>query len=353
VRKPSNRLPKALVFNLLLITSCCQNPAVVSRSHFPTTRSAFICSPIRSFEVTSGGSEQLSIVGQKLTYSNEFCLVTWTFDSGEKIAEEDRGYRTSPAFHSSRSLSAIYDIRKSSVTVTRITDGQIIRQIPATQDVEAISFSHDGTMLLICGGRTSFPLIPTGYAEVWDITTGILKCTVTASEGVIHFGAFSVDDITFATGSGNSTGVITGDLRGIVRIANVNDGKIRYVLESDVGWVSSLAFSPSGNLLAVGGSKPVELWDAQTGQRRSILDSETIGARSLFFALTPDYLIVGAADSVSLWDTASGEKLDGFISPSAIGPIAVSANGRTLISEVRSNQHDKQRLQQWRISKPN
>ncbi|WP_255603262.1 serine/threonine protein kinase [Oscillochloris sp. ZM17-4] len=105
------------------------------------------------------------------------------------------------------------------------------------------------------------------------------------------------------------------------------------------GTISALAFSPDGAILASGAQdeNTVILWDVATGQELRRLDGHTGWIRSLAFSPDGAALASGSTDTtVRLWDVARGQPL-GVLEGHTdfLGNLAFSPDGSTLASASR------------------
>ena len=127
--------------------------------------------------------------------------------------------------------------------------------------------------------------------HLWDTRTGAHIKTLTGDDQTswVYSLAFSPDSTTLA--SGTHAGV---------QLWDVVTGQSTTAFAG--GNVTSIAFSPNGDLLASGGSD-IWLWDVATGQLVATLTGHTGVVNSVAFSPDGDTLASGSRDgTVLLWD---------------------------------------------------
>ncbi|MGA2659061.1 MAG: protein kinase [Verrucomicrobiota bacterium] len=186
-------------------------------------------------------------------------------------------------------------------------------------------FSPKGDVLATCSGDQT--------VRLWDVTAR-REPAVLPHEGCVLAAAFSADGNRLATFCKNAYlhlwDVATGrDLR---RVAVGNVAVTR--------WAIPVAFSPGGEMLALGEGTNVCLWDVVRGSRVSIFDA---GRTPGCLALSPNgkILATGAAiyqdNSVGLWDLSRPERPELILlltNQTHAGSLAFSFDGKTLAGAV-------------------
>ena len=188
-----------------------------------------------------------------------------------------------------------------------------------TDDVKSISFSPDGSMLAA---------VPEVFWDstvlLWDVNTGELRTFTTRFPNSV---AFSPDGNTLAIGGNWRTDIL-----------NANTGGPIHTFSKIACRVESVAFSPDGNTLAGGGSDGiVRLWDIKTGTEMQIPTGQGVGVKVAFspdgntLATVPLPHIGG---QVLLWDVNTGKQLQEFTADGSglvrIFSMAFSPDGNTL-----------------------
>jgi WD40 repeat protein len=125
----------------------------------------------------------------------------------------------------------------------------------------------------------------------------------------------------------------------LVRLWNVDSGKLARELHGHTGWVRAVAFAPQGTSLASAGDDClIKLWNVESGEIIHTLD----GNDHPIFCLTyrPDGLVLMASGfdgNLSLFDTQTGKRLRKLACPEAdVRALAISPDGRLLAAAGRN-----------------
>ena len=105
-------------------------------------------------------------------------------------------------------------------------------------------------------------------------------------------------------------------------------------LEGHTGWVSAVAFSPSGSLLAsASGDRTVRLWDVKTGREVQKLDGHTDSVSAVAFSPSGSLLASASRDeTVRLWDVKTGREVQKLTNVGYVYQLRFLSDNSTLIT---------------------
>ncbi len=206
----------------------------------------------------------------------------------------------------------------------RLWDAQTgeVRQILKRENMPSIAgvaFSPDGkTLAGGTDGGNSFAI------RLWDVQTGELRKTFSGHTDYVTSVAFSAGGTLLASASWDKT----------IQLYHAQTGELLKTFSGHTDWVMSVAFSPDRKMIASGSKdNTVRIWDVQTGE---ILKTLTGHAGVVFsVAFNPDgkTLASGSHDGlIHLWDVQTGEILKTTEHTDWVMSVAFSPDGRTLAS---------------------
>ena len=175
----------------------------------------------------------------------------------------------------------------------QLTRGGLFTLYGHTDEVNAVSFSPDGTRIVTGSGDHT--------ARVWDARTGTQILVLKGHTRGVTSAAFSPDGTRFVTGSIDRT----------AKVWDARTGKQQLELRQHTRGVLCVSFSPDGTRIVTGSTDDTaKVWDARTGKR--LLD--LIGHTHLVLgvAFSPDgkqIVTCGDGGSVKLWDARTGSPL--------------------------------------------
>jgi parallel beta-helix repeat protein len=187
------------------------------------------------------------------------------------------------------------------------------------------------------GGSSSSGL-KTVYAQVRDQAGNVSQTfsatirftfftgTLTGHTDWVTSVAFSPDGRLLASGSGYYDKTI--------KLWDVASGSLVRTLEGHASGVYSVAFSPDGRLLASGSYKEIKLWDVATGREVRTLTGHSESVWSVAFSPDGRLLASGSYDkTIKLWDVTSGSLVRTLTGHTgSVYSVAFSPDGRLLAS---------------------
>lgn len=196
-----------------------------------------------------------------------------------------------------------------------------------TNAVTALAFSPDGKHLVVASGTAG----SVGEARLYDIVNGQVapqpRHTLAVHADIVYAVAFSPNSQTLAT---------TGYDR-LIKVWDVDGGKLLRTLKDHSDTVYGLAFSPDGKLLAsAAADRAVKIWDTASGVRLYSLGDATDWLYAVAWSSDGRHLAAAGVDkSIRVWEVdARGGKLirSVFAHEGPVVRLAYSADGQTLYS---------------------
>ncbi|MCC9602208.1 hypothetical protein LOC67_16755 [Stieleria sp. JC731] len=180
-------------------------------------------------------------------------------------------------------------VHQGSETTAKITDAELGK-------VNALSFSRDGTRLLVASGLTG----AYGRAAIYDTTNGQLLREFVGHKDTLYAAKFSPDESSIATAGYDQK----------ISIWDTKTGKVIRILEGHNGAIFDLAYSPDGKVLVSAcADETVKVWNVEQGVRLDTLGQPEGEVYAVSITQDGRHIVAGSADNrIRVWQLRSVDK---------------------------------------------
>ncbi len=212
--------------------------------------------------------------------------------------------------------------------------GELLGVLPFPEgEPQSITFSRDGRLILVGGGRHSH----SGFAVLYELESG-KRITRVGDE---------LDIVMAADISEDNSKIALGGPQKMLRVYETATGKLLHDIKKHTDWIYAVRFSPDGLLVASADrSNGLFVWESESG--RLFLDLLGHKAEIRSVAWRPDSMALVSSSldgTLKLWDMQEGKLIKSWDAHGG-GVLAVATNNEGTI--VSTGKDKKVRL--WKSS---
>ncbi|MEC8513523.1 MAG: serine/threonine-protein kinase [Planctomycetota bacterium] len=283
--------------------------------------------------------------------------VTWTGDGTRLVsASADRTLRTwnpstGECVHTldglGREVGSVAWNPDGTRVLSGSSDGMLRIQDPSTgESVHAL----DGLTNVAAGSGSRVAWSPAGSRvaatiweadgiattlRIWDASTGECLHSIEANRSMAGEGAAALVSLAASVAwNPDGTRIVTAPEEGALRIWDASTGECLHALEGHEGSVGSVAWNPTGTLLAFGAQGDIRVWDPSTGELLRTLEDHEIGHGPVAWNPAGTHIASTAEDNaLRIWDVSTGERqhiLEGHDGP--VSTLAWNPAGTRIVS---------------------
>ncbi|MGA8893765.1 MAG: SMP-30/gluconolactonase/LRE family protein [Planktothrix agardhii] len=275
-------------------------------------------------QILVSGSDDKTIKIWQLSTGEELRILTGHSESVNSVAISPDGQ------------TLLSGSRDNTIKIWRLSTGEELRTLTVHSDsVNFVAISPDG-QILVSSSHTVVSDIYDNTIKIWQLSTGRELRTLTCcwDSNPIDSVAISPDGQTLVSGSDRE-----------IMIWDLSSGQKLRTLTGHSGWVGSVAISPDGQILASGDTvmgsmgcsfdTTIKIWQLSTGEELRTLTVVDWWVNSL--AISPDgqTLVIGGDYTITIWDLSTGQELGTLTGHSEhsdeVKSLAISPDGQTLV----------------------
>lgn len=212
------------------------------------------------------------------------------------------------------------------VALYHATTGQLLGIIPFPEgEPQSITFSRDGRLILIGGGRHS----ASGFAVLHDITTGNRIAKV----------GDELDIVLSADISDDNRWIAVAGPQKMVRVYDTLSGELKWEQKKHTDWIYAVRFSPDGLLLATADrAAGLVVWETGTGRMYADLAGHKNEIRSLAWRPDSGAVISASLDgTLKMWDMNESKLIKSWDAHGGGAAAVAVANDGVIVSTGRDN----------------
>ena len=195
--------------------------------------------------------------------------------------------------------------------------GQLLGILPFPEgEPQSITFSRDGKLILIGGGRHSVD----GFAVLCEISTGNRIAKVGDELDIVMAADISDDNRLIA---------LAGPQK-MVRVYDTLTGELKWEQKKHTDWIYAVRFSPDGLLLATADrAAGLVIWESSTGKMYADLQAHKNEIRSLAWRPDSGAVVSASLDgTLKMWDMNESKLLKSWDAhPGGAAAIAIANDG--------------------------
>ncbi|MES2706531.1 MAG: c-type cytochrome domain-containing protein [Verrucomicrobiota bacterium] len=200
------------------------------------------------------------------------------------------------------------------------TSGELLGVLPFPKNgaVETLSFSRNGSLLLAGGGIAG----KEGLVVVWEVKTGQQVITMPMAE--------DFDTVLAADISADQSRIAMAGPGRKVRLYDTKTSQLLATMKKHTDWVTSLAFSPDGVLLATGDRNGgLYVWESGTGNEFYNLRGHEKRIAALAWRADSNLLAAGCEDGqITWWEMQNGTQVKKIGSHGGVLALGFAPDGR-------------------------